>query len=128
MLRRAGCLAVGILIAGLLFAGPSGPAQKDKSKNKKKQDSSYALLFGTVFDENGRLVRGAEVRVRQKEGKKHWEATSDVQGEFAVHLPAAPGVYIVDVGAPGFAPDSKEVSFSGDERQDVVFHLARKQS
>jgi hypothetical protein len=62
-----------------------------------------------------------------KEGKKRWEATTDVQGEFAVHLPAKAAVYLVEVSAPGFQGDRKEVGFTGDERQDLVFRLARKQ-
>lgn len=116
-----------VALAGLLAgAGPPSPAQKDKPK-KGKKDYSYALLFGTVFEENGRLVRGAGIRVSEKEGKKRWEATTDVQGEFAVHLPAKAAVYLVEVSAPGFQGARQEVAFAGDERQDLVFRLARKQ-
>lgn len=122
--RPAACLLAVVL--AIVLAGPAMPESGQKNKSKKK-DYSYALLFGTVFDEGGRLVRGAAIRVRQKDGKKSWEAASDVQGEFAVHLPAVPAVYLVEVSAPGFQADSKEVAFTGDERQDVVFRLARKQ-
>jgi hypothetical protein len=116
-----------VALAGLLAgASPSLPEQKEKPK-KGKKDYSYALLFGTVFDESGRLVRGAGIRVSEKEGKKRWEAATDIQGEFAVHLPAKAAVYLVEVGAPGFQGDRKEVAITGDERQDLVFRLARKQ-
>jgi len=116
-----------VVLAGL-FAGasPPSPEQRDKPK-KSKKDYSYALLFGTVFDESGRLVRGAGIRVSEKEGKKRWEATTDIQGEFAVHLPAKAAVYLVEVGAPGFQGDRQEVAVTRDERQDLVFRLARKQ-
>lgn len=131
---RRGSLAL-LALSGLLLlelwtapglAGGSSQGQKAKSGRKKKEAYEYALLFGTVFDENGRLVRGAEARVRQKEGKRHWEATSDNQGEFAVRLPAGSAVYIVEATAPGFTRDSKEVSFTGDERQDVVLRISRQ--
>jgi hypothetical protein len=116
-----------VALAGLLAgASPPPPEQKVPAK-KSKKDYSYALLFGTVFDENGRLVRGAGIRVSEKEGKKRWEATTDIQGEFAVHLPAKAAVYLVEVSAPGFQGDRQEVAFAGDERQDLVFRLARKQ-
>ena len=121
------CLVVFLFLPMLVSAGGLAAERRQKSKSQKpKKDYSYALLFGTVFDENGRLVRGAGVRVRQKEGKQRWEARSDTQGEFAVHLPAAPAVYVVEVTAPEFKGDSKEVAFSGDERQDIVIRLTRK--
>jgi hypothetical protein len=110
--RYVACWLV-VALAGL-FAGasPPSPEQRDKPK-KSKKDYSYALLFGTVFDENGRLVRGAGIRVSEN--------------EFAVHLPAKAAVYLVEVSAPGFQGDRKEVAVTGDERQDLVFRLARKQ-
>lgn len=124
--RYVACWLV-VALAGL-FAGASPPSPEQRNKPKKsKKDYSYALLFGTVFDENGRLVRGAGIRVSEKEGKKRWEATTDVQGEFAVHLPAKAAVYLVEVSAPGFQGDRQEVAVTRDERQDLVFRLARKQ-
>lgn len=99
---------------------------KSRSSRKKKQAEPYALLVGTVFDENGRLVRGGQVRVRQKAGKRHWEAATDTRGEFAVRLPAGSAVYLVEATAPGFTRDTKEVSFVADERQDIAMHIARQ--
>ena len=98
-------------------------AASQKSKNKHQP---YALLFGTVFNEDGRLVRGARVTVKPKETKGKWETGSDNQGEFAVHLPAGKAVYVVEVQAPGLGPAKKEVAFEGEERQDVVIHLKRQ--
>lgn len=96
------------------------------SQKKPGKHQPYALLFGTVFNEDGRLVRGARVTVKPKETKGKWEAVSDTQGEFAVHLPAVRAVYLVEVQAPGLAPGKKEVAFEGEERQDVVVHLKRQ--
>jgi hypothetical protein len=123
--RMALCWLALALAAAPALGSPPGSAQKQKSRDNKK-DYSYALLFGTVFNGEGRLVRDAQVRVRQKDGKKRWEAASDGQGEFAVHLPPGAAVYLVEVSAPGLQTESKEIAFSGDERQNVVFRLSGK--
>ena len=107
----------------LLVALAGAPAGLDQ-KAKKHQPS--CLLFGTVFDDRGFLVRGAKVDVKAKAGKGRWEAASDGQGEFAVHLPVAKAVYTVEAGAPGLETDRKETECSGDERVDVVLHLKRR--
>lgn len=124
-------LALTLAISGLLgsLAGAAeSPAVETSDKPSKKQQP-YCLLFGTVFDETGRLVRGAAIEVRAKEGskekKKRWESRTDIQGEFAVHLPAGKAVYTVEARAPGLEPDRKEVEFSADERVDVVLNLKR---
>ena len=116
-------LAAGLLAVSLLC----GAAVSAQSKSKKpKKDAPYALLFGTVFTEQGRLARGVSVVVRQKEGKKKWEALSDGQGEFAVRLPPQPAVYRVRAHAPSVESAEAEASFTADERQDVVLRLSRK--
>ena len=109
-----------VLVTALLLAAGAGVAQK-KSRNQP-----HALLFGTVFGEGGRLVRGATVIIKVKDGKGKWDAQSDMQGEFAVHLPPVKAVYVVEAQAPGMVPDSKEVAFEGEERQDIVLHLKRQ--
>ena len=116
-------LAVAVLAAFLLVVAAPVPGSQKRPKDKHQP---HALLFGTVFNEDGRLVRGARVTVKPKETKGKWETGSDNQGEFAVHLPAGKAVYIVEVLAPGLAPGKKEVAFEGDERQDVVVHLKRQ--
>ncbi len=127
--RAAACVAAGLLALGMTAAPALAYTWDQKSKAKsdrKKETQEFALLFGTVFDENGRLVRGAEIRVRQKEGKRQWEARTDTQGEFAVRLPPVSDVYIVEATAPGFSRETKEVSFVADERQDIVFRISRQ--
>ncbi len=114
-------------LAAVAAGSAAGPAQKKARgrSGKKKQQEEYALLFGTVFDDNGRAVRGAGIRVKEKEGSKHWETVTDGRGEFAVHLPVGSHVYIVEASAPGSQADTKEVSFTADERQDVSLRISR---
>ena len=121
--------AVAALFAAVLFLGVAGPvseAEGSSQKRVKDKHKPYALLFGTVFNQDGRLVRGARVTVKPKEGKGKWETGSDTQGEFAVHLPAGKAVYMLEVQAAGLEPGKKEVAFEGEERQDVVVHLKRQ--
>ncbi len=116
-------LALALVVSQPGVAGAPTLAGKDKARKSKSEP--YALLFGTVFDESGRLVRGAQVQVRQRQGKGHWEAQTDSQGEFAVHLPVGKAVYTIEARAPALLPDRKEVEFAADERVDVVLHLRR---
>ena len=114
---------VAVAVLAVLSLGTVAPISVSQKSTKNKP---YALLFGTVFNEDGRLVRGARVVVKPKETKGKWETGSDNQGEFAVHLPVGKAVYILEVQAPGLAPAKKEVTFEGEERQDVVVHLKRQ--
>ena len=58
--KKSRFLALGVLLAaGLAAAAPQKPHQP------------YALVVGTgFFEDSGRLVRGAKVEVKQKEGRK----------------------------------------------------------
>ena len=113
------------LAAGLALAllGMAGAAEKKKSKVVPQ-----AILAGTVFQESGFLVRGARVVVYNVERPKDKkESATDLQGEFAVRVPAGKGRYTIEVGAPGFVSASKTVEVAGDERLDVTFRLAPSQ-
>ncbi len=114
-------MTVLVLAAALILS----PAPQNQKKPSKKAQPS-CLIFGTVFDDRGFLVRGAKVDVKVKAGKGHWEAASDGQGEFAVHLPLPKNVYIVEAAAPGLETDRKETECEGDSRVDVAMHLKRK--
>jgi len=115
------------LLLGALALGAAGssPAGSQKQKGGKQKQESYALLAGTVFDENGRRVPEAGIRIREKDGKRHWEALTDASGEFAVRLPAGTAVYIVGASRRGFSADSKEVTIGADERQDISLRITR---
>jgi len=93
-------------------------------EKRKSKFVRQAILFGNVFQENGFSLRGARVLVtnldRPKEKK---ETATDVQGEFAVRVPAGKGRYSIEVSAPGFTPEKKEAEVFGDERVDLTFRL-----
>jgi len=110
-------LAAGL---ALVLLGVAGAAEKKKSKFVPQ-----AVLAGTVFQESGFLLRGARVVVYNVERPKDKkEAATDLQGEFAIRVPAGKGRYKIEVAAPGFAAASKTVEVAGDERLDVTFRLA----
>ena len=115
-----------MLVAAGSWLAAANQNSKFSSDEKKKHAYEYALLFGTVFDDTGRLVRRAQVHVREKEGKRRWEATADGRGEFAVRLPTVPAVYVVEATAPGFTRDTKEIRLAADERKNVVMHISRQ--
>jgi len=121
MRRCSAAFAVLLAVLGLL-ARPAEAAKGDR--RKKTSAANPAVIAGSVFRENGFSVRGARVVIvntaRPKEKK---EATTDLQGEFAVRIPAGQATYTVEVSADGFAPGRKSVVISGDERVDVTFHL-----
>ena len=117
--------AAALLLAALLTVA-AGPAEKDKKKKSKFVPE--AVVAGTVFQENGFLLRGARVvAINVEHPKDKKESVTDLQGEFAVRVPAGKGKYKVEASAPGFAPESKTVEVAGDERLDLTFRLAPTQ-
>ena len=103
----------------LSLAAPGGWAEKKKSKVVPQ-----AIVAGSVFHENGFLLRGARVVVWSAEHPKDKkETTTDLQGEFAVRVPAGKARYNVEVSAEGFTPERKAVEIAGDERVDLTFRL-----
>ena len=115
--------ALAILLAVLVLLGLGEAAKGDR--RKKASPANPAVIAGSVFQESGFSLRGARVVIvnaaRPKEKK---ETTTDVQGEFAVRIPAGQATYTVEVSADGFAPGRKSVVISGDERVDLSFRLA----
>lgn len=113
--------AMAALAAVLCVAVPAA----GKGEKRKTKAVAQAVLGGSVFREDGFLVRGARVVVtnldRPKEKK---ETTTDLQGEFAVRVPAGKGRYTIEVSAEGFGSEKKTVEVAGDERVDLTFHLS----
>ena len=93
----------------------------------------YALIFGTVFDPDGRTVYAVKVKIRRADEKKaRWELYSDHSGEFAQRVPPGPGDYIVwadvkDYKLPDgrrFGPGAEvKVHVESEERVDIGLHL-----
>ncbi len=115
-----------LALAGLVAATALSPVSLAADK-KKSRVAAQAVLAGSVFQESGFLVRGARVVVtnagRPREKK---ETATDLQGEFAVRVPAGKARYTVEVAAEGFLPQQKTVEVSGDERIDLTFRLATR--
>jgi hypothetical protein len=113
-----------ILIAVLLLGGLS------TAKDKKKLPD-YALIFGTVFDQNQHPVAGVKIKIRRADQKKaKWELISDSRGEFAQRVPAGTADYVVrpDVKDRQAAEKAEvKVHIEKDERQDIAVHLIEQE-
>src|SRR2546429_1654767 len=97
MARRLICL--GIFIGWLILCQVSVAAQ------------TGATLSGTVADQNGDLVEGAEVRVLNiASGRANWTKT-DASGTYKVaSLPA--GSYQISISHEGFAMAARRITLS----------------
>jgi hypothetical protein len=90
-----------------------------------KKPEPYAVVAGTVFQENGFSLPGAVVTLLAKgaaKGKK-LEAVSDARGEFAFRVAAGAGTYVVKATHKGFQPAEKGALVSGEERVEVTLML-----
>ena len=124
--RRTGnSLAAAVLSAVCLCLPTSGiPAPAGD-----RGPAEYALIAGTVFQESGLSLRGAELELipDREDAKAHklkkFAAVSDSRGEFAFRVPAKPARYTIKVRRKGFAAQEKSLEVKGDERIDVNFQL-----
>jgi len=97
---------------------------------KKKAEAPYALIFGTVFQEDGLSLPGARIEVvptaeLQGERKfKRLEAVSDSRGEFAFRVPVEEMTYKLTARAAGYIPQEKTAQAAGEVKVDVFFQLA----
>jgi hypothetical protein len=102
----------------------------DQAKSEKKAPPPYALIFGTVWDAQGRPAYGVPIKIRRADEKKpKWQLMSDHRGEFAQRLPAGKADYVVwaDVNSKKGQKDGKpvesKVHIENDERVDIGLHL-----
>lgn len=119
-----------LLVASFVLLAGSLPATLFAAFGEKKRaPASYALIAGTVFRDTGLSLAGAEVTLLAQQGPgragkpKKITVLADSRGEFAVRVPAAPMRYNVSARAPGYQPQEKSVSVSGEDRVDVFFRL-----
>ena len=96
----------------------------------KKKEAPYALIFGTVWDAQGRPAYGIPIKIRRDDQKKaKWELVSDHRGEFAQRVPSGKADYIVtaDVkpkkGQKNVKPVETKAHIENDERVDIGLHL-----
>src|SRR5215813_2621726 len=67
------------------------------------QGHTSGRINGTVKDQNGAVIAGAQITVKSKITAEERTVTSDVEGNYTVAL-LAPGSYSVKVAANGFNP------------------------
>lgn len=128
---RLAVVAILFLLLSALAPLASEPAFARQPERSTKK--SYALIFGTVFDPDGRVVYGVRVKIRRAQDKKaRWELYSDHSGEFAQRLPAGQQDYVVWADLKDYKlPNGKHlragtevpVHIQNDERTDIGLHL-----
>jgi hypothetical protein len=121
-LTRSAALLSCLLLAVFIPAG----AQEGKRSTGRAAES-YALIFGTVWNQNQQALAGVPIRVRPADEKKaRWRLVSDSRGEFAQRVPPGKREYIVwaDVKIPkGQDPPQVRVEIQNEERVDISLHL-----
>jgi len=98
---------------------------------EKKAPESYALVAGTVFQESGYALPGADVTLvpdplpgaPSAKGAKKMHALSNARGEFIFRVAAGPARFKMSAAAKGFQTQEKSVQIQSDERVDVTFQL-----
>lgn len=119
------------LITCWLVTAPLGVvASSDEAKSEKKAPPPYALIFGTVWDAQGRPAYAIPIKIRRADQKKpKWQLMSDHRGEFAQRLPAGKADYVVwaaykpKKGQKDAKPAESKVHIENDERVDIGLHL-----
>src|SRR5271154_90119 len=105
----------------------------DRGRGGEKPPPPYALIFGTVWDPDGRPLYGVKVKIRRAGEKKvRWELYSNHTGEFAQRVPAGKADYIVWADVKDYRLPSGQklkpgtevnVHIDDDERSDIGLHL-----
>jgi hypothetical protein len=112
---------------------PNLPPKAFAAEHKQGEVQPYALIFGTVWDPDGRPLYGVKIKIRRANEKKaRWELYSDHRGEFAQRVPAGKLDYIVWADLKGYKLQSGKqlgagpnvtVHIENDERADIGLHL-----
>ena len=90
-----------------------------------QSDSGSAAIDGTVRDQNGAVVQGATVVIKNKDTGLERTATSNSNGLFSASvLPV--GTYIVTARSTGFAESAATVTLSVGDTTPVEISLAAK--
>jgi Carboxypeptidase regulatory-like domain len=120
-------LGMAALLGALLLASASAQA------GGGEKPKPYALIFGTVWDPDGRPLYGVKVKIRRAEDKKaRWELYSNHTGEFAQRVPSGKDDYIVWADVKGYKSSSGKrlqpgaevtVHIDNEERSDIGLHL-----
>src|SRR6185312_13596884 len=71
--------------------------------NVNAQDLDTVTIAGRVMDQNGAVVTGAEVQATLGGTRLKRTTTTDNEGRYRL-IQLEPGIYLVRVSFPGFAP------------------------
>jgi hypothetical protein len=124
-------LALAFAFALLFLSSSLAVAQETTAPaaDQKKAKLDYALIYGTVWDQNDHPLYGVPIKIRRADQKKaKWELVSDHQGEFAQRVPVGKADYIVwaDIRVPkGQQKPETKVHIDYDERRDISLHLTK---
>jgi hypothetical protein len=94
--------------------------------DKKKSNDPDTVIAGTVFRDPGYALPEATVVLVRRDDPKHKrlaEFTTNFRGEFVIHVPATPAIYVVKSSAKGFRAEEKEASVTGLDRVELMFTL-----
>ena len=108
-------------------APTSGSSQPQSTSALVKKKSSHAndfLIRGTIFNEKGLSLPGAQLRIRRAREKKfRWETYTNSRGDFAVRVPQGADYEIV-VQSKNFSGQTRIVNAKTGEREEsMVFRM-----
>lgn len=100
---------------------------------KKPQLETYAIVSGSVFQESGYALSGADVSIAPEiEGggspakADKLDTVSSARGEFTFRVPSGPKRYTVSVAAKDYRRQQKSLAVQDQERVEVTFQLERE--
>jgi len=120
----------GLLLSLPVNAGKLGlTSSPQSSKPEADAKKNYALIYGTVWDEDDHPMAGVPITIRRASDKKpKWELVSDRRGEFAQRVPVGAQDYIIqaNIKTPSGQPKPEiTVHIDDDERKDVGIRLSK---
>jgi hypothetical protein len=84
--------------------------------------TSTTSVRGTITDQSGALVPGAQISLTNTADNSVTNGTSDKSGLF-VFPQLAPATYLITVTAPGFAPSTKQAQLLVNQPATINFEL-----
>jgi hypothetical protein len=119
------------LLGALLVLVSLAPA--NAAPKKKPALEIYAVVSGSVFDDSGYALPGADVTLATEgppdsspSKQKPMETVSDARGEFVFRVPPGPLHCTVTANAKGYHSQRKGVDVQDRERVEVTFQLERE--
>lgn len=90
-------------------------------------EGSIAIIKGVIFDQDGRSVSGAEVKIAKISGDSVGKSIatyySSISGDFTFKLPANSGEYRIFVKVKGAEPATKDVAIQGAQVYRMAISL-----